>query len=350
MPKNAKEKLKTLYLMDYLLEHTDEQHPTTVQALIDFLNCEHNITAERKSIYRDLKLLGPKPVLNEDYSDFYDEEDAEEDDSYGLDIVSKNGKYYIGKRYFSLQEVKLLIDFIESSNSIPQAIADKLIKKIKTLVSEHDRAKLVRHVDVRNQVKHLNEQFQQNADKVFEAINTGKTLRFQYFGYNVKKEKELRHGGKTYLVSPYSLVWVDQNYYMLSYNHEAKQIRTYRVDRMTRVTLAKNPREGSKAYQNLIGGNLPGYINKVFHMYSGEMKIVQMRFHKSLVDTVIDRFGENVMLHPDSDDHFTVSTEVSISPQFYGWLAGFGGYAELLAPPDEREKMAQHLHSAVALY
>lgn len=75
-----------------------------------------------------------------------------------------------------------------------------------------------------------------------------------------------------------------------------------------------------------------------------------MRFDKSLVDTVIDRFGENIMIIPDGADRFSVSTEVSISPQFYGWVAGFGELAEIVAPESVRKGMESHLTKALLRY
>ena len=85
-------------------------------------------------------------------------------------------------------------------------------------------------------------------------------------------------------------------------------------------------------------------------MYTGEIQLVQMRFQKFLVDAVIDRFGEDLILIPDGENAFTVSTEVAISPQFYGWLAGFGKNAEILAPQHVREGMEQHIREMLALY
>ena len=60
MPKSSNQKLKLLYLMQMLLERSDENHPLTVQDMIDELS-QHDISAERKSIYSDLEegILSP---------------------------------------------------------------------------------------------------------------------------------------------------------------------------------------------------------------------------------------------------------------------------------------------------
>ena len=45
----ANKKLKLLYLARYLQEQTDEQHPKTIQDMIDYL-ADCGISAERKSL------------------------------------------------------------------------------------------------------------------------------------------------------------------------------------------------------------------------------------------------------------------------------------------------------------
>ena len=124
-------------------------------------------------------------------------------------------------------------------------------------------------------------------------------------------------------------------------------MRPFRVDRMTAVTTITGPRQGKNDFEKI---DIATFTTKVFHMYTGEIKLVQMRFQKFLVDAVIDRFGEDVMISPDGKDAFTVSTEVAISPQFYGWLAGFGKNVEILAPESVREGMAEHIQQIMALY
>ena len=315
MAKAFGEKLKILYLRDYLLKYSDEDHPVTLQNILSYL-ADQEIPAERKSIYRDLKILGKG-----------NSSDTPEKDGcpgYGMDIVKKKDQYYIRTRDFTLQEVKILIDMVQSSNSITK-----------------------RKVYVRNRVKVMNESVYRNVDRISEAINNDEVLHFQYFTYNLQKQKELRHQGKKHIVSPFALIWVDQNYYLLGYNHEYREIRPFRVDRMTSVSTVAGPRQGKKDFEKI---DIATFTTKVFHMYTGEIKLVQMRFQKFLVDAVIDRFGEDVMLSADGENAFIVSTEVAVSPQFYGWLAGFGKSAEILAPESVRQGMKEHIRDMMALY
>lgn len=82
----------------------------------------------------------------------------------------------------------------------------------------------------------------------------------------------------------------------------------------------------------LTGQALNDYAQKRFHMFDGETVSVKMRFHKSLVNVVMDRFGSGTMLFPDGEDHFVFTVDVAESPQFYSWIIGFGSKAQILHP------------------
>ena len=326
MPKSSGQKLKLLQLRDYLLRETDEKHSATVRQMIAHLeNC--GISAERKSLYDDLAALGP--------------------DGYGMDIVSDNGNYSLASRDFELQEVKLLVDMVQSSNFITRRKTAQLIAKLEGLCSRHEARLLSRQVYVRNRVKAMNESVYINVDKISEAIADDRLLRFQYFQYNTRKQKELRHGGRLHEVSPFALIWVDQNYYLLAYSAEHESMRHYRVDRMTRITSAEGPRRGKEVFA---GTDMSTYTTKVFNMFTGEEKRVRLRCDASLADPVIDRFGEDVSMIPEGDDAFTVTVDVVVSPQFYAWLTPFGTRVEILDPPEVREGFRRQLQALLKLY
>lgn len=338
MAKGFGEKLKILLIRDYLLKYTDEEHSVSVKDIMKHLE-EHEIIAERKSIYRDLKTLGCAGADDEP-----EEADAP---SYGMDIVRRRGEYHVRERDFTLQELKLLVDMVQSSNSITQRKTKELINKLEGLTSVYEAKTLNRTVYVRNRVKAMNESVYINVDKISEAINEDKILQFQYFSYNIRKQKELRHDGAFYKISPFALIWVDQNYYMLGFSDRYQEIRAYRVDRMTRVMTADGPRHGKKDFENI---DIATFTTKVFHMYMGELQRVVMRCDKSLVNTIIDRFGTDILIIPSGSEQFTIEIEVAVSPQFYGWVAGFGKYAEIVAPPNVRQGMAEHLRESISVY
>lgn len=327
MARSANQKLKLLYLMQMLLERSDENHTLTVQEMIGEL-AKHDIAAERKSIYGDLESLR----------------------LFGLDIVQTKGKttgYYIASRDFELPELKLLVDSVQSSKFITHKKTLALIKKIEGLASVYDAQLLQRQVYVRNRVKSMNESVYYNVDEISNAISSDRMIRFRYFELDISKRRRYRHDGAVYEISPFALMWDDENYYMLGYDAGAAKMKHYRVDKMVGIEAAESGRLGKECFADI---DMSSYSTQVFGMFTGSEQKVKLRFSNQLVGAVIDRFGKEIMLIPDGDEHFTVSVDVAVSPQFYAWLFGFGTAVEILSPQSARREIRLRAAEVAELY
>ena len=328
MARSAYQKLKPLYIMNYLLQNSDEDHLVSMSQLIEHL-AAHGIPSERKSVYDDIEALRV----------------------FGLDIVQggsgKNAGYYIANRSFELPELKLLVDSVQSSKFITHKKTATLIKKIETLASIHEAQLLNRQVYVKNRIKTMNESIYYNIDAIQSGISQNKKIQFKYFEYTVQKTRHYRKDGAFYVVSPFAMTWDDENYYRVAFDSQAGIIKHYRVDKMTEISSTEEDRDGLDAYQAL---DMAVYARKVFGMFSGEEESVQLRFENHLVGAVLDRLGQDVFIIADGDDHFTVRADVVVSPQFFAWVTGFGAAAQIIGPDDVVEKMRQHINSVAALY
>lgn len=316
MAKSPNQKLKLLYLVKFLMQHSDEEHPVSTAQIIEELK-KNDISAERKSIYDDIEALC----------------------NFGVDIVQvkgRNGGYYIGERDFELPELKLLVDSVQSSKFITQDKTYKLIKKIESLASVYDGQLLQRQVYVSNRVKSMNESIYYTVDAISDAITQNKKIRYQYFEYTVTKERRFRHDGKFYEVSPFALIWDDENYYMLAWDSDAGKMKHYRVDKMFKVSITDNEREGIKEFEKV---DMSAYTKSVFGMFGGNEQKVKLRFANHLVGAVLDRFGRDIIVIKDGDEHFTVSVNVVVSQQFLAWVFGFGDDVEIISPEDVRNEM-----------
>lgn len=175
-------------------------------------------------------------------------------------------------------------------------------------------------------------------------------ISFKYLKYtidNVGNQVERRHGAK-YVVSPYQLLINDGNYYLLAFDDYAQDIRTYRVDRMKGVSFTGEPREGKEAFDKI---DLKSYTQRVFSMYGGEKKRVTLRFINPLLDTAIERFGTKDVIYSKVDDtHFSVTAQVEISNQFFGWILGFSNRVKLLAPDDVTDQFRAYLDKIRGMY
>lgn len=306
MAKSENQKLKLLYLKDYLEQYTDPEHPATIKDILDYLG-QHGIRAERKSIYSDVQFLM----------------------DYGMDIEVMHGRgggYYVNSRQFELPELKLLVDAVQSSKFLTQRKSMSLIKKLAGLSSRYEQQLLKRQVVVSGRVKTMNESIYYNVDAIHNAIAENKKISFTYTEWGLDRKRHAKEG--IYVASPYLLIWDDENYYLVAHS-DKHGLTHYRVDKMDRINLLDSPRTVLPEEQRPDAGQ---YSKQVFNMFSGERTQVKLRFHNSLVGVVIDRFGSDIMLIPDGPDHFLYTAEIAVSPLFLGWLAGFGARAKILFP------------------
>ncbi len=324
MSKTPNQKTKLLHLARMLLRQTDEEHPLAVAQIIEALAWQ-DIKAERKSVYDDMEALR----------------------LFGLDVQCRKGKspgWFVGERDFELPEVKLLMDAVQSSRFITQRKSDTLIRKLEGLASVHQAGQLQRQVYVSGRIKVMNESIYYNVDKLHTAIAGQKAITFKYFDYDIARKKVFRQEGKRYMVSPYGLIWSSENYYLVAFDHAHRELRHYRVDKMTEIVVTNLDREGREQHRDF---QLAEYGQKHFGMYGGQELKVTLRGRRDKASLVWDRFGQDIILVPDGEDYFTVTLPVVISPQFFGWLLGLNGSITLAGPKEAVSAYRQRLAAAL---
>ena len=322
MPKASNQKLKILCLARLFWEQTDEDHPLTIPELIDLLAAS-GIAAERKSLYADIDALR----------------------QFGFEILTVRTKttgYYLASRSFDLPEVKLLVDLVQSSKFITGKKSTQLIRKLERLTNVHEAQLLQRQVYLPGRIKSMNESIYYSVDAIHRAIAGNVQITFGYFSYAVTKERVYRHGGQSYRISPWALTWDNENYYLIGYDADAKMLKHFRVDRMAKINLLGEKRQGGEVFR---GTDMGRYSKKLFSMFGVQEEIVKLQFPNELTGVVLDQFGKDAVLTAVDDAHFQISERVVASPQFFGWLAGLDKKAAVLSPPRVREAYQVYLWS-----
>ena len=319
MPKGTNQKFKLYRLAQIMLERTDDEHYITMPEIISQLG-KYEITADRRSIYQDLRDL----------------------EALGIEVEGEpEGKgyhYHVVSRPFELPELKLLVDAIQSSKFITEKKTNELIRKLEKLVSRYEAMGLQRQVYVSGRIKTMNESIYYAVDTIHNAISENRKIRFQYYQWNVKKEMVLRRDGAYYHISPWGLSWDDENYYLVGYDSDAGEIRHYRVDKMIHIRMSEESREGKEHFRKL---NMADYTRKSFGMFGGREQSVKLLVDNSLAGVIIDRFGKDVMMIPADGDRFTVNVTVMVSRQFLGWIFSLGEKVKILGPEDVTEQMRE---------
>lgn len=319
MAKSENQKQKILVLLDLFKSKTDEEHGVTTSDIIDYL-AEHGIKAERKTVYADLNTLK----------------------EYGYEISKekKDGNYYytLLDRDFQLPELKLLVDAVQASKFISAKKSSELIKKIENLASVYQAKQLQRQVFVSNRIKTNYENVYYNVDELNLAINENRKIKFDYYEWNLSKEMVLRKNGHKNDISPWSLAWDDENYYLVAFDGNSGIIKHYRVDKMRKIEILDEARDGREEFEEFDAAK---YAKKVFGMFTGDEQRVKIQFANKLIGVVIDRFGQDIMIIPKGVDQFVVNVNVKVSNMFLGWIIGLGDGAKILEPESVVDEVKQ---------
>lgn len=323
--------MKMFYLAKILRERTDDvddKHGLTEPELEEAL-LEYDVEAGRKSIYDDINALNEYALQT----------NAE------FEIMSRRvgprTLYYWSGREFEMPELKLLADAIQASKFISKKKTEELIRKLERQVSRYEAGQLKRDVYLFGRAKSKDESIYYAIDAIHNAISANRKVRYKYFSWGVSGKPEYRHNGAYYEVSPWGLIWDDENYYMIGYDSDVEDIRYYRVDKMRNVEVMEDTaREGAAVFKKI---DKSRYANKRFRMYDGEEQTVKLICKNWTSNVIVDQFGNEVSMRRYDDEHFTVNVDVAVSNQFYGWLVGIGGDIQILEPVNLREEMQNQL-------
>ena len=221
-----------------------------------------------------------------------------------------------------------------------------MIAKLRSLASRYESAALSHTVSVAGRVKTMNESIYRNVDSIGNAIEKNRKIRFCYFEWDENGEKKLRRGGAFYVVSPFFLIWDNENYYLIAVEEESGEKRHFRVDKMLKIETLGDAREGKELFSDLSAAD---YEKKTFGMFGGREERVTLRWNKSLAGVCYDRFGKDFAVRRDGDG-FISSHLVMVSPVFYSFLMGFGDGVEILSPQWAREEMRDLAKKVLGMY
>lgn len=236
MPRVFNQKIKILYLMRIFLEQTDEEHPMSVKELISYLN-SLGISAERKTVYDDIETLR----------------------NFGMDILNRRehpAGFYLASREFELPELRLLVDAVQSSRCITNGKSRQLIRKLESLASVYESRQLRRQGFAENSIRTINENVYYSIDMIQRALTEDRQISFQYCEWTVEKKLCPENEGERYSVSPWGLVWQNEEYYLITYDEKCGRVKQYQVDKLQQIRIEKEVRCGREFFENYDIGEL----------------------------------------------------------------------------------------------
>ena len=311
---------RTLIIFKYLWETTDESHPVSLADISAHLS-QYGITADPRTLRKDIEQLV----------------------EFGVDIVKDRrvqNLYHVATRHFEAPEVKLLIDAVQSARFITPGKSKELVKRLTAFVAPGDAVLLKRHLYIDSRSKATNESIFLNVDRIQTAITERKKISFCYFDYAPSKERVFRHGGRVYSVSPFAMLWNNDTYYLVGFHDYRQQVAKFRVDRIVQMevtdeTAVKKPK----------GFDVSEFFTQEFSMLNGKTCRITLLCESTLMNSIIDRFGEDASTQIVDKNHFTVEATVDLSSKFYGWVFASGGKMKITAPQEAVDGFQRMLES-----
>ena len=334
-------KSRPLYIANYIRAKSDADHWVSQKEIMDYLYDEYEIMPDRKTIKRDITMLR---------------------DEMGMDIEEEPYKgYRLLSREFELDDLKILAECVYAAKFISEERSKDLIDVLCDFCSENQAKRLKREIYLCDRIKTSENKTLRTINIIREAMEPqrwpsefqrGRKITFRYMSHSIADVHKVvdKHDGKLYTVSPYQLVINDGNYYLIGFADDVEELRTYRIDRMRDVSILEEKRNVREEWSTR--RDMKTYIRQTFSMFGGEQKKVTIRFENGLLDTVIDKFGVGfgAEYSADGDNHFVVTTNVSVSEQFYAWICGFGTKAKIVAPENVRSEYQKYLLKILPQY
>ena len=296
---------RTLTLARILYNETDEFHPLPMTGLMERLE-KAGVPSERKSIYRDMEALR----------------------RHGLEVEYRPGReggWYLTGRAFERTELRQLIDAVAAYRWLSETARASLLDKLAAMAPACIRPGLRRPVVRSSRGTGEIEEIRAVLDRIHAALRTGKALTFYPVEWTPEKRKAAA-GGRV-VVSPKGLLWQEEQYVLVAWNHSTQSMELFCPDRMAGVQLTGMPAQGGEV-------NLRHWLGAPFGLEPDLRCRVRLKCRRELAGEVLDRFGKAVTLIPEEDSGaFSFSGEVVMGPDFWAWMTAQAGKAELLSPP-----------------
>ncbi len=325
-------KLRLLHVLDLLLSESDDDHLLEVDQILLYLE-NHNIVCERKSVYDDVRTL----------------------QDFGYDIISRKGSgggYALVSRDFEAAELRLLCDAVQAAGFITPKKTRQLIKKLTKLTSAPQAEILQKQVYVDNRPKSGNEEIYYHIDKLDRAIQSHVQVSVLYRRRYLTADNTVGNEDVLHTVSPYALIWSDDHYYLIGNKEKYQNLMTLRVDRIKKLELLPDTpaRPFSEVSPYKTAFDTADYAKRHFHMFSGTPEPVELAFDPSLLEQMLDRFGDDVRFRRSDTGKLELRTEAAVNEGFVSWLLQFGSQIYVKKPESLKVRLFEKAREVEHVY
>ena len=343
-------KMINMYILDILKHYTDAEHPMTQKEIQQKLESDYDMVVDRKAIKANL-------------------EDFINDGTYNIDYATKirfspnpktgelekneilTGVYYNAE--FTDSELRLLMDSVLFSKSIPSTNKSEILDKLKDLSNKYFKFSVANIQSYESTDREMNKELFYTIEILDEAIKNGLQVKFLYneYGADKKLHHRLNEDGEVreYIINPYYMVATGGKYYLICNYDKYDNIAHYRLDRISNIEILDTPRKAKNQVEGLVGLDVARYMNEHIYMFHGKSVKAKFEAPKYLISDILDYFKADVNFKELENDQVLATVKVN-ETDMQLWARQYCGQIKMIEPQSLAEACKQDLLDAIKLY
>ena len=337
-------KMLIMNILDILKKYTDENHRLSQKEIMDILEQEYDMKAERKAIKRNLMNL-----IDSGY-------DIEYSESIRMNKNGEEETFYTDwylERNFSDAELRLLIDGLLFSKHIPYSQCKELIGKLEGLSNRYFKSRVEHILTLPDNVPE-NTQLFYTIEVLDKAITKGQQVLLHYNEYGTDKQMHPRRRSdgavREYVINPYQMVAVNGKYYLICNYDKYDDVSNYRLDRITDIKMLDTPVKPMKLVKGLENGlNLPKHMAEHIYMFTGESVPVVFKAKRYLLTELFDWFGKDMQFLEETENEVTVRVNVNLEAM-RKWAFQYAVHVKVVSPKKLVDMVKEDIKNAMEQY
>ena len=317
-----------LYILNVLKKYSDEEHKLYATQIAEKIKEIYNVDIDSRTVRRNINLLKYKL-------------------DYDISTREENGEgYYISRNPetdFERGEIRAIIDTFSYSNYIVPNVAKNIIKKCKSMQNIYENANLRNYKVFAKNSKTENMEVIKNIEDISEAIQNKSKIEFEYWKYSIDKKFEFTLN-KKYKVSPYAMIYNEQEFYLIAIKEGEEKFQFFRLDRIKEINELEEKRNINKTEKEI-----DEFAKSTIEMFAGEIEEIEAICNNPLLNPVVDKFGKNITIIKNDENTFRLILDTDKNGFLY-WALKNLREVEIIKPVALRNEMKEIIENAKKKY
>ena len=343
-------KMMNMYIFDILKRNTDIDHAITQKEIQQRLETEYDMVVDRKAVKANLEDL-----INDGTYDIYCETKTRLTPNVKTGELEKSkvctGFYYESK--FTDSELRLLMDSVLFSRSIPTNNKKEMLGKLKDLSNKYFKFSTANIQSYESVDREMNRELFYTIEVLDEAISKGLQVKFLYNEYGTDKKLHHRKNEdgdvREYIINPYTMAANGGKYYLICNYDKYDNLSHYRIDRISNIEILETPRKPKSQVEGLVGLDVAKYMQEHIFMFGGKSIRAKFEMPSYLISDVLDAFMANVDFEDLGDGKVLASVKVNENDMRF-WARQYASQIKITEPKELVDMCKQDLANALALY